>query len=229
MWRRADADLIRVTAHDRRSVKPRAVLLVLFLALVFLQLVVGDRLRDEHTARADGITRAREANRAVLQFMTDAETGVRGFQLTGRRQFLEPYDSGRAAAFTAFDALDTGDSEVQRLVGVERQAAAHWLYAYAIPIVNAGVADADEGRAERGKEMFDLVRTANSDVDAAIGTEQETTAAADRQEERAAQLLFATLAVLIPAIGLGLAGRHRRRPLDAELPVTRPLPAVAAR
>jgi CHASE3 domain sensor protein len=201
-----------VTAHDRTSVKQRAVggfagLLVLFLALVFLQLVVVDRLRGEHAARADRITRAREANRAVLQFMTDAETGVRGFQLTGRREFLEPYDSGRAAALTTFDALGTDDSQVQRLAGVERQAAAHWLYAYAIPIVNAGAADADVGRAERGKEMFDLVRTANSDVDAAITTEQETTAAADRQQERAVQLLSATLAVLILGIGTFIVTR----------------------
>lgn len=203
------------------SVKQRAaggfaVLLVLFLALVFVQLVVGDRLRDEHAERADGITRTREANRAALQLMTDAETGVRGFQLTGRRTFLEPYESGRAGAFAAFDSVEAEKpgGEVRRLLSEERQAASQWLYAYAIPIVNAGTADADEGRAERGKEMFDRIRTANSDVDAAIATEQETTAAADRDQERLAQLLFATLAVLILVIGLGVAVTHQRQLLQ---------------
>jgi len=203
----------------QRAIGGFALLLVLFLALVFLQLVVGARLADEHIARADRITRAREANRAALQFMTDAETGVRGFQLTGSRKFLEPYESGRIAAFGALAALqaENTDSEVRRLVGAERQAASGWLYAYAIPIVNAGTPDADENRAERGKDMFDRIRTANSDVDAAIDTEQQTTAAADRRRERTAQLLFAALAVVILAIGLGLAVLHQRqllRPIE---------------
>jgi signal transduction histidine kinase/CHASE3 domain sensor protein len=206
------------------SVKQRAIggftlLLLLFLALVFLQLVVQDRLQDEHTTRADRITRAREANRAALQFMTDAETGVRGFQLTGARMFLEPYESGRVGAFGALARLEHENTggQVRRLVGAERQAASQWLYAYAIPIVNAGTSDADGDRAERGKEMFDRIRTANSDVDAAVATEQETTAAADRQQERAAQLLFAALAVLILATGLGVAVLHQRqllRPIE---------------
>ena len=196
----------------RRAAGGFALLLVLFLALVFLQLVAGERLRDQHAARADRITRSREANRAALQYMTDAETGVRGFQLTGGKKFLEPYDSGRAGAFTAFDDLAAGntDGEVRRLVGVERQAAAHWLYAYAIPIVNAGVADADESRADRGKAMFDQLRNANADVDSAIEAEQLTTAARDRDAERLAQLLFAALSVLILATGLGLAVLHQR-------------------
>jgi two-component system phosphate regulon sensor histidine kinase PhoR len=192
------------------SVRQRALgafvlLLVLFLSLVFVQLVVGDRLQDERTARADRITRAREANRAVLQFMTDTETGVRGFQLTGSRNFLEPYESGRVGALGALSAVEEDpDSEVQRLVGEERQAASRWLYAYAIPIVNAGTANADEGLAGRGKDMFDKIRTANSAVEAALATEQETTAAADRRPERTAELLFATLAVLTLATGVAV-------------------------
>ena len=195
----------------QRVVGAFVLLLVLFLSLVFVQLMVGDRLRDEHTVRADGITRAREANRAVLQFMTDAETGVRGFQLTGRPRFLEPYESGRAAAFSALATVEEDrDSEVRRLVSEERAAVSPWLYAYAIPIVNAGTADTDEGRAERGKELFDRFRTANADVDAGIATEQDNTAAADRGQERTAQLLFAGLAVLILATGLGAAVLHQR-------------------
>lgn len=199
------------------SVRQRAIggfslLLLLFLSLVFLQLVVGDRLRDEHTVRADRINRAREANRAAMQFMTDAETGVRGFQLTGSRKFLEPYESGRVGAFSALATVaQDQDSEVRRLQSEQRQAASQWLYAYAIPIVNAGTADADVALADRGKDLFDRVRTANADVDAAIATEQDATAAADRQQERLAQLLFAGLATLILATGLGVAVLHQRQ------------------
>jgi signal transduction histidine kinase/CHASE3 domain sensor protein len=203
----------------QRTLGGFTVLLVLFLALVFLQLVVGDRMRAEHTTRAGRLTGSLQANRAVRQDMTDAETGVRGFQLTGARNFLEPYESGRAAAFTALDALTAGstDGDVRRLVAVERQAASDWLHAYAIPIVNAGVADTNQTRAERGKTMFDQLRNANGDVESAIEAEQVSAAARDRDAERLAQLLFAVLSVLILATGLGLAVLHQRnlqRPVE---------------
>jgi two-component system phosphate regulon sensor histidine kinase PhoR len=194
-----------------RALGAFVLLLVLFLSLVLVHLLAGGRLQDERTAHADRITRTREANRAVLQFMTDSETGVRGFQLTGSHKFLEPYESGRVGAVGALSAVEEDhDGEVQRLVSEERQAASQWLYAYAIPIVNAGTADADEGLAGRGKDMFDRIRTANSAVEAALATEQETTADADRRPEQTARLLFATLAVLTLATGLGVAVLHRR-------------------
>jgi two-component system, OmpR family, phosphate regulon sensor histidine kinase PhoR len=68
-----------------------AVLLVLFLSLVFLQLVVDERLDRGHADRAARIAAVRDLNRAARQNMTDAETGVRGFQLTGETTYLDPY------------------------------------------------------------------------------------------------------------------------------------------
>src|SRR4051794_41761829 len=99
------------------------VLMLLFVAMVAVQLFVADRLQTQQQRHADRIGRARDANVAVLQHMTDAETGIRGFQLTGQRAFLGPYDTGRVAAFTAFDevaALST-DPRGLRVLWVERQ------------------------------------------------------------------------------------------------------------
>jgi signal transduction histidine kinase/CHASE3 domain sensor protein len=193
-----------------------ALLCGLFLALVFLQLVVGDRLQDGHARRAERIERALDANRAVLQSMTDAETGVRGFQLTGDRAYLAPYDSGRKDAFTALEEL--GDvarlPATRRLVEGERQAAAHWLYAYATPIVNGGAADADAARAARGREMFDGLRRANNAVDVALDTEQQTMLAADRRSTRRVELLFAGLAMLVLITGMVVAMLHQRHLLE---------------
>ena len=47
-----------------------------------------------HTADrlADELVPADEANRAVLQDLTDAETGIRGWGATGNRIFLQPYN-----------------------------------------------------------------------------------------------------------------------------------------
>ena len=200
------------------SVKHRAgagfaVLLVLFLAVVLVQIVVGDRLQTRQRANVERIGRAQDANQAVLQHMTDAETGVRGFQLTGEQMFLDPYDAGRKGAFTAFDAAEgsTSDDAVRRALTAERRAAAHWLYAYAIPIVNAGVADRDDRRAARGKEMFDEIRTSNAAVEAAIRAEHRAVADADNRRARGALLLFAGLAVAFLVVAVLLAVLHQRQ------------------
>jgi two-component system, OmpR family, phosphate regulon sensor histidine kinase PhoR len=208
-----------VESVQRRVGVGIAVLLALFVALMAVQLVVGEALQITRLRHADQLDQALEANKDILQHMTDAETGVRGFQLTGERTFLAPYDSGRVGAFTAFErvAALTRDGEVQRLLTVERQAASHWLYAYAIPIVNAGIADRDDRRAARGREWFNDIRSANAAVDVAIRAEQESVAAADRRRARTVQVLFGGLAIAFIAIALLMAAalqRHQLAPLE---------------
>ncbi|MGA5298472.1 ATP-binding protein [Nucisporomicrobium flavum] len=203
----------------RRAVAGLVTLILLFLAVVIVQLVAGDRLQARHAERAERLERARDANTAALQHMTDAETGIRGFQLTGRPLFLEPYDQGRVGAFTAFDEItgNTSDPDVLRLVAQERAAASQWLYAYATPIVNAGEADPDFPQTQRGKELFDELRAANAAVDRAVRAEQAGAAAGARTESRLAQLVFAGLGAVFLAVTLALAGWARRSllaPLD---------------
>jgi signal transduction histidine kinase/CHASE3 domain sensor protein len=185
-------------------------LLALFVTLLVVQMVVGDRTYARHQQEAARLAAAREANVAVLQHMTDAETGVRGFQLTGERVFLAPYDSGRAGAATSLDAVTrhTSAPAVERLLRVEREAATRWMDVYAIPTVDPGAGDGVP--AARGKHLFDRFRAANADVDAAIRAEQVTAAAGGRRNVRLTQLLFASLAVILLAVALGLAALHRR-------------------
>jgi two-component system, OmpR family, phosphate regulon sensor histidine kinase PhoR len=188
------------------------VLLLLFLTLIVAHFAVTERQRLQHENFVQRIDVARTTNHAVLQYLTDAETGVRGFQLTGDQAFLEPYGSGRAGAFSALHRLaaDPLDAETARLLRAEREAAEGWLYGYAIPIVNAGTADADPERALRGKDLFDRLRTANADVFAAVEAYEQRLGDQERDGAQLATLLFAGLATLIVAAGLGLAMLHQR-------------------
>ncbi|MFG1604683.1 ATP-binding protein [Actinoplanes sp. NPDC049265] len=207
-----------------------AVLLALFLALVLVQLVVGDRLQATQQLHAEQLGDARTANKAVLQNMTDAETGVRGFQLTGDPTFLDPYKSGKVAAFVAFDHVAelSTDPEVRRWLTAERAAAAHWLYAYATPIVNAGVPDGNETLTARGKTSFDRFRVANASVEDALRAQQQAVAAADRSRIRGVQLLFGGLAITFLALAMIMAAVHQRRLLAPLEHIRRTLERLAA-
>jgi signal transduction histidine kinase len=199
-----------------------SLLVLLFLAVVTVPLIAGDRLQDGRRRTGDRLDAVRAANEAVLQNMTDAETSVRGFQLTGRRDFLEPYDSGRVGAFTALTAAEAGtrDPAVTRLLDAERLAAAHWLSAYAVPTVLGGVADDDESRMDRGRQMFDAVRTSNAAAGRAVAAEGKAAAAGAERTYRLATLLFAVLDLLFIALALLLFALGRRQllaPLEQRL------------
>ena len=213
-----------------RAVAGFVSLLALFVALITVQFVVGDRMRAEQDRRAAQLAGAVLANQTVLQYMTDAESGVRGFQLTGRPLFLDPYESGRVAAAAALDdvARYSDDPGVRDLLSFERSAVADWLYAYALPIVNAGTADSDEGRAARGKDLFDRVRNTNADVDAALDNQRSAVLSADRHASAVEQTIFALLALVFLLTGLGLAALHQRQLLAPLEHIRRTLQRLAA-
>lgn len=198
-----------ITGRVRAAI---AVLLALFVAMVLVQLLVSEQLQSAQQRHSERLVEARAANKAVLQHLTDAETGVRGFQLTGELEFLAPYRSGKGTAFDAFDRVAelSADDDVRRRLTAERAAAAHWLYAYAVPTVNAGVADRDEKLFTRGKTAFDQIRVTNAAVDDALRAEQRSVARADRSRIRTAQLIFAGLAAAFLAIAVSMTAVHRR-------------------
>lgn len=186
--------------------------LVLFVGVVVTQFLVTDSLQSRHERRVARVQSARDANSTILQSMTDAETGVRGFQLTGEKIFLEPYELGRVVAFRSLDevAARTTDQATLGLLKAERAAASHWLYAFAYPVVNAGVADPGYSGSGRGKQLFDQVRATNAVVDAALLADQRRVVAADRRASRLAQVLFALVAIAVLAVTLLLASVARR-------------------
>ena len=170
-------------------------LFLLFVTFLGVQFGVGSRLSAGHHDRVARIHAARIANEQVLQRMTDAETGLRGFQLTGDPAFLDPYESGRNAAVAALDEVsgNTADEAVRTLVDRERVAVLSWLREYAAPAV-AGGRPAQEVCAVRGKQMFDELRLVNDAVSVAI----EAEAAAEERADTAGTRLLAT--------GLGALG-----------------------
>jgi signal transduction histidine kinase len=113
------------------------------------------------SARADLLDTAVpavDAGQRLSIALLDQETGVRGFGLTGREEFLDPYRSGRESEGEALAALGAGPD-----VAAVREAAQRWREQYAEPAVAAARTGAPGPDALTGRALFDQVRV-RSDV-----------------------------------------------------------------
>ncbi|UWP79297.1 sensor histidine kinase [Dactylosporangium fulvum] len=157
---------------------------------------VSDRLQD----------RISPAGTAVVQLgvaLVDQETGVRGYLLSGDRQFLVPYDTGIKTEQRMVEQLRQFlRDEPVALADVERLArdAERWRSGYAEPLIAAK--DPRSPLVETGKAAFDRLRaglaTLQRDVEAARTAGRS--ALADARERRDTILL-----VIIGGLLAGLA------------------------
>ena len=139
--------------------------------------------------------------------LLDAETGLRGYALTGDPTTLEPYAQARAGAGHSFTEIADGIDDLTSDDGL-RESAAHaddvaqgWFDSYAEPLVAQVRADGPgsvtNAQVEEGKEQFDQVRAAVSDFS------DELTAVRDHE---AAQLSHWTTVALVALVVMAVAG-----------------------
>ncbi len=88
---------------------PRMVISLVLAVSVVLSLIgineVGYQRSTEALEQIDATTRTRAALNRLLQQMLDAETGSRGFLLTGDSRYLEPYNAAVGEVGKSLDAL----------------------------------------------------------------------------------------------------------------------------
>ena len=71
-------------------------LALIALGAIVLSLLALERQTDRRDLLVDGLDPAARSAQRLLTGLVDEETGVRGFALTGRSQFLEPFENGQA-------------------------------------------------------------------------------------------------------------------------------------
>ncbi len=179
---------------------------------------VLDRGFSNETRPAD-VQRTLLGLRSALQ---DAETGQRGYLLTGERAYLAPYETARPQADSLYDRLDSLVSwnplQVRRLPGLRAATDAKFaelaetlrLYDEVGPEASLAVV-----RQDRGQRLMDEVRTRLDEMDAeATRVRSMFSARADRalaDARRSAWLSTAALAGLLLLLGLGVRADGRRR------------------
>jgi signal transduction histidine kinase len=182
--------------------------LALLLGIVGASLWLVDRTADSNAE----VIRAREVRSAAADLRSlvqDAETGQRGYLLTGETRYLTPYSQTRSRIVPAFEHLralvrddPAGVAEVDRLASVVNSKLVE--LDQTIALERAGLHDqalavVDSGR---GKALMDASRDGFAQLVAAA--EARLDQSLDRQGRRASALRWVTIAggvLIILAVG----------------------------
>ncbi|MGY6501837.1 MAG: sensor histidine kinase [Acidimicrobiales bacterium] len=172
---RRDAVVRRVS---RRGAPVRTTLRAGFVGFLVVAVVLGltavitVRVTSETIADlTDRIDPLIDLNADLLQALTDAESGERGFLVTGDETFLVPFDEGLETAEGLrgeLTSLAAGDTELERLLDQQNDVVQEWIDEFALPIVETARSDR-EAAARRaatgeGRARFNRVRAANDHV-----------------------------------------------------------------
>jgi len=159
---------------------------------------------------------AGQAARLAHSAMIDQETGIRGYLLSGQRQYLEPYLTGREALREQEAELvqEIGtDRGLTRLVIDRRLAEQAWFDQWATPAV-----EAQQGRdnaelsafVASGKTLFDAYRQQHARLTAAVDDRRDTAVA----REGIALGVGAALDLIV-LLAAALIARRQSRSLEA--------------
>ncbi|HEU4978936.1 MAG TPA: diguanylate cyclase, partial [Solirubrobacteraceae bacterium] len=174
-------------------------LLLVACALLIGAAVWAAAAVERHSA---DVARDREQQgQLLLTGMLDQETGLRGFVITGREEFLDPYRDGHSEYAGALRTLrrDT-DSQERRLLDSADAIARQWQAAAVDTIaeIRRGDRSAVTQEPDARKAIFDRFRVAHADLLARLETRRHDSG-------RTAAIVSALVALLI-ALLVGIAG-----------------------
>jgi len=193
--------------HDRQSRAPEAIILVVGLIIVLAIGFFSNASTQDARRAADALSTARgiiNLNNELLSTLKDAETGQRGFLLTGEEKYLDPYKEavsrtpgllGQLDNITAREpALNRRVQDLQPLVPAKLNELKETIdlkrsggTAPAVAIVNT----------DRGKTIMDLIRMRSALVNQIAEQRlSEATSAADRSSARLRIVVAAGSALL---------------------------------
>ena len=164
-------------------------------------------------------------SQALMTDLVNQETGLRGYALTGREEFLQPYRDGmsqEAADRAQLADYFRGHAALQRRLAAVEQASDAWQRDTAQPLlaaVRAGDKNAELRLTSDADRMrFDAVRSASDSMVAAV--RRESAAARTERRHGVVLLLVTLIAIALAVIGGAIAvwrGLHRwvLGPVDA--------------
>lgn len=185
---------------------------LVFVAMATAASAVWTSLRVvDHSER---ILALEVANRDVMQDMTDAETGLHGYALTGNEASFLPYELAMnwlPQDLQRLADLAEGHPDLAAAVALQEDAARRWLQRYAerwLEVDRGGTGLPEDARLyATGARLFDQFRAANEQVDEEI----EVVTAEIRQQTRRYLVLGLLTGVLVSVIATACVVALARR------------------
>lgn len=205
------------------------VLYVLAVALGAAGTVALTSVTDRLDVLAGNLQPLSARNASVLTDMVDAETGLRGFELTGQAAFLQPYNQGMAAyppAMARAQALAQPYGQVSALLNAEQVAADHWI-SYAAPLTASAKAIPSLANDATGKALLDRFRAANTAVADALQAQITAARSGADTARGVGYAVIIALMVLTVAAGTYTGLRMLRRVVPPLESVTRAIMRLA--
>jgi signal transduction histidine kinase len=182
------------------------VLAVAALVAIGVAFAASARLSDARGRVVNQVDPAQAAALVAQNAMSDQETGLRGFLLGGREEFLAPYRAGGADTTAALRRLDRlaaepGSRTLRADIATIRARIAAWRATYARPAI-LRVNSAGPGRlaaedVAEGKARFDALRAAFDRLQRDLAA-----ARADARADLASAASSLTLALVFAAVVL---------------------------
>jgi signal transduction histidine kinase len=170
------------------------------------------RLSDARNVVLDRNGPAVLAQTRLSRALVDQESGVRGYALTGREEFLDPYRAGREVERDELIQLadlttDEDMAAVRRTTALVEERVSAWRRAYAQPVI-AHVRARGPGTVETplpsiGRREFDAVREALALQSAAL---ERVRVAGRTHFTDMADFLTVTFAAVVVLLAVGIAG-----------------------
>ncbi len=179
-------------------------------------------LHNLSEARSLTVTRIDPASTTALTLgnaLVNEETGVRGYVITGKLEFLQPYIAGLRREREAFATLQRlthkgSLADARSDVALVRSAASAWQARYARPTIalrhRSSQATPNAVRSDAGKALFDDVRHSVSRLNRALNVAGRHARANLSHAATAVEIVFAVFAVLLLASAAALALALRR-------------------
>jgi PAS domain S-box-containing protein len=146
----------------RRTVAIPVALLVLLVIVLVVEIVsLTSALRWVDHAE-EVIAQSRE----LMRNMTEMETGIRGFFLTGDRNYLQPYVADKANVYRELNLLHrlvADESEVQSRLDAVRDLDLHWIE-YADQLLQKPELQLTPEEYAKGKELMQQIRAHQVDL-----------------------------------------------------------------
>jgi signal transduction histidine kinase len=184
-------------------------LLVAVIVVVFV-LRQADHALSEQTQR---ILPAREAASQLLTALVDQETGLRGYAITHKQIYLQPYQQGLANENTARARLEryVGHNDPARLDLLSVDAAiTAWRQEYAELRLRDVLSGSATTTIEFGRVLFERVRATNAGLDTSLAKEAQAAQQKAKNDRRLVVIVLAALAVAVTAALVALQRGLRR-------------------